>query len=227
MPIGFGIIGGAVICLLLIPITKGRIRALMIFFTALMTAGTGAVSISTPHNLSAVYAVVTFAALGVGGVIIPSSIIAQIACPDELIATITAITLSIRYIGGAIGFAVYSNLFFHKVTENLTDIVATKTLAMQGIVNPTSPQGLAVIAHITELIGNARFNEVKEILATSPMVLRRNAYPIIIASAQEAFAVAYRWPYYVSIAFGAACFILSFFVGDIGSLMTAQIAAAV
>ncbi|OAL03750.1 MFS general substrate transporter [Phaeosphaeriaceae sp. SRC1lsM3a] len=227
LPIGFGIIGGAVICLLLIPITKGRIRALMIFFTALMTAGTGAVSISTPHNLNAVYAVVTFASIGVGGVIIPSSIIAQIACPDELIATITAITLSIRYIGGAIGFAVYSNLFFRKVTDNLTEIVATETLALQGIVNATSPQGLGVIAHITELIGNARFNEVKEIMATSPLVLRRDAYPVLIASAQEAFALAYRWPYYVSIAFGASCVILSFFVGDIGALLTAQVAAPV
>jgi hypothetical protein len=199
----------------------------MILFTALMTAGTGAVAVSTPQNLNTIYAIVTLASIGVGGVIIPSSIIAQIACPDELIATITAITLSIRYIGGAIGFAVYSNLFFRKVTDNLTELVATETLAGQLIVNPTTPQGLRVIAHITELIGNARFNEVKEILATSPQVLRRDAYPLIIASAQEAFALAYKWPYYVSIAFGALCFILSFFVGDIGSLLTAQVAAPV
>jgi hypothetical protein len=39
LPIGFGIIGGAFIALLLIPITKGRITAIMIAFTALMTAG--------------------------------------------------------------------------------------------------------------------------------------------------------------------------------------------
>jgi hypothetical protein len=55
-------------------------------------------------------------------------------------------------------------------------------------------------------------------------VLRRDAYPLIIARAQEAFAMAYKWPYYVSIAFGSLCFILSFFVGDIGPLLTAQIA---
>jgi hypothetical protein len=86
---------------------------------------------------------------------------------------------------------------------------------------------LATIRHVTELIGNARFDEVKHILATSPQVLQRNAYPIIIASSQEAFAMAYKWPYYVSIAFGGLCFILSFFVGDIGPLLTAQIAAPV
>lgn len=196
----------------------------MIFFTAMMTAGTGSICVSTPHNLNLIYALVTIASVGVGGVIIPSSIIAQIACPDELIATITAITLSIRYIGGAIGFAAYSNVFFRNVTKELTDLVATKTLAMQGIVNPLTPEGLGVIAHITELIDNARFNEVKEILATNPQVIQRDAYPQIIASAQEAFALAYRWPYWISIAFGGVCFILSFFVGDITPLLTAQVA---
>lgn len=223
LPIGFGIIGGAVICLVLIPITKGHIKALMIFFTAMMTAGTGAVSISNPHNLPTVYAVVAIASIGVGGVIIPCSIIAQIACPDELIATITAITLSIRYIGGAIGFAVYSNLYFHKFTEYATDIVAVKTIIGNGIV---SPKNIAFVGYLTELVGNAKFTELKAAIAESPMVLNKDSYGLIIAAAQEAFAMAYRYPYWISIAFGAICFILSFFVGDIAPLLTNDVAAA-
>jgi hypothetical protein len=113
LPIGFGIIGGAFIALLLIPITKGRVKAIMIVATAMMTAFCGAVSISRPDNIAVMYVIVTFASLGVGGVIIPGSIIAQIVCPSELIATITAITLAIRYIGGAIGFTAYYNVFYH------------------------------------------------------------------------------------------------------------------
>ncbi|PSN61687.1 MFS general substrate transporter [Corynespora cassiicola Philippines] len=224
LPIGFGIIAGAAICLILIPITKGRIRALMIFFTAMMTAGTGAISAATPHNLNTVYAIVTIASLGIGGVIIPSSIIAQIACPDELIATITAITLSIRYIGGAIGFAVYSNLFFHKFTEYGTDIVAVKTILGTGIVGLDN---IPLITHMVELVGNAKFNELKELIATNPAVLKKDSFPTIVASAQEAFSLAYRYPYWISIAFGGLCFILSFFVGDITALLTDEVAAAV
>ena len=227
LPIGLGIILGAVVCLVLIPITKGRIRALMIVSSAIMTAFTGAIAIATPHNISTMYAIVTFASIGVGAVIIPCSIIAQIACPGELIATVTAITLSLRYIGGAIAFAVYSNLFYHRVEVNLTDLVAKKTLALGAIINPLTPAGLQVIAHVTELMGNARYEEVKQILAMSPQVLQRNAYPKIVAASQEAFARSYQLPYYVSIAFGGACFVLSFFVGDIGPLLTAQIAAPV
>jgi len=224
LPIGFGIIVGAVICLVLIPVTKGRIRLLMIFFTAMMTAGTGAVSIARPDNLSSVYAVVTVASLGVGGVIIPCSIIAQIACPDELIATITAITLSIRYIGGAIGFAVYYNLFYHKVTEALTDSVALKLIAYKGIINPLNPAGIAAITHLTELMGNAQFEAAKTLLATDPQVLQRNAFPQILQATQAAMAQAYRWPYWCSIAFGGTCFLLSFFLGDIDKLLDAHIA---
>lgn len=224
LPIGFGIIGGACICLVLIPATKGRIRELMIFFTAMMTAGTGAMCIATPDNLNVVYALISLASIGVGGVIIPSSIIAQIACPDEQIATITAITLSIRYLGGAIGFAVYSNLFFRKVTIHLTEIVAEKTLAYGAIINPLSADGIAVITLVTNLMGNARFDEVKEIFATNQEVLQRDAFPVVLRASQEAFALAYRWPYWISIAFGGACFILSFFVGNIRGLLTAKVA---
>ncbi|KAF2829029.1 MFS general substrate transporter [Ophiobolus disseminans] len=223
LPIGFGIILGAVVCLVLIPITKGRIRALMIVSSAIMTAFTGAIAIATPHNMSTMYAIVTFASIGVGAVIIPCSIIAQIACPGELIATVTAITLSLRYIGGAIAFSIYANIFYHRVDEHLTEILAKKTLALGAIINPLTPAGLRTIAHVTELMGNARFDEVKQILATSPQVLQRNAFPKMLAASQEAFALAYQLPFYGSIAFGASCFILSFFVGDIGPLLTAQI----
>jgi hypothetical protein len=194
----------------------------MIFFTALMTAGTGAISISNPHNLNTMYAIVTVAAVGVGGVIIPSSIIAQIACPDELIATITAITLSIRYIGGAIGFGVYANLFFRKFVEYGGSIIAVEGIVMNGI---TAPTDVPTILHLVELVGNAKFKELKETVATSPNVLRKDAYPIIIEYAQRAFALAFRYPYWISIAFGGLCFILSFFVQDIGDLLTNEVAA--
>lgn len=216
--------GGAIICLLLIPLTGGHIKALMIFFTALMTAGTGAVSVSTPDNLSAMYAIVTIASIGVGGVMIPSSIIAQIACPDELIATITAMTLSIRYIGGAIGFAVYANLYYRKFKEYATDVIAVDAIIKQGIVAETERP---LISRLVVLVGAAKFDELKTIIETSDKVLRKDAYPIIVFAAQEAFALAYRYPYWISIAFGGVCLILSFFIQDIGQLLTNVVAVSV
>ena len=39
LPIGIGILLGSFIALVLIPVTRGRITHIMVFFTALMTAG--------------------------------------------------------------------------------------------------------------------------------------------------------------------------------------------
>jgi hypothetical protein len=44
--------------------------------------------------------VLIIAGLGIGGILVPASIITTIVCPDDLIATVSALTLSIRVIGG-------------------------------------------------------------------------------------------------------------------------------
>lgn len=93
----------------------------MIFWTAVMTVFTACISFADRHNLNPeIYvrcsndltrttanirlfltqAILTIANVGVGAVIFPASIMAQIYCPTEFIGTITAISLAIRYIGG-------------------------------------------------------------------------------------------------------------------------------
>lgn len=212
LPIGFGIIGGAAIALMLIPVIKGRTTILMIVATAIMTAGTGAMSASTPYNLAVTYVVVTIASIGVGAVIIPSSIIAQIVCPPELIGTITAITLSIRYIGGAIGFTAYYNIFYHKLEGYLTDMVGYAIVA-NGIAEQTD---VTTIGTLITLASQAMFEDLAGYIQTSPTVGQKEiAYDVVVKATQEAFALGYRWPYWMSIAFGGVCFILAFGLKDI------------
>ncbi|EUC30153.1 hypothetical protein COCCADRAFT_7762 [Bipolaris zeicola 26-R-13] len=226
LPIGFGIMGGAFIGLLLIPITGGRFREIMIFITSVATASTALLSINTPHNVGAIVAIASVACTAIGAVIIPSTVIAQIAAPDEYIATVTALTLSIRYIGGAIGYSIYINLMTRQATKYL-GLMAQNTIALQAIVNPLIPAGREAIKNIVVGIANGQFEEVQRIMATDPTVLQRDAYPIILAASREAWAQAYKLPYYVSIAFGGATVILSFFIGDIRQYMTSKIAVHV
>lgn len=161
LPIGFGIIGGAVISLVLIGVTKGRIRFVMMFFTALMTAGTGAMALATPRNLNTMYGLLTIASVGVGGVIVPCSIIATIICPDDIIATITALTLSIRVLGGAIGFTIYYNIFYKKLVPLLTEIVGIRALAFQLI-----QFNMTLDAELVTLAANAQFTALRNITDT-------------------------------------------------------------
>jgi MFS family permease len=211
LPIGLGIIFGAVLGLVLFGVTKGRTTPLMIFWTIFMTAFTGAMSVATTTNLNpTIYAILTLASVGVGAVIIPSSIIAQIVCPTELIGTVTAITLSIRYIGGAIGFTAYYNVFFHKFLTVYT-LPAGFEIASAGVTGDYK-----TLFTLITLAAQAQYQDLHDFIATSPSVyMKDQAYDIVIHQVQEAFVFAYRWPYWISIAFGGVCIICSFFLRDI------------
>jgi hypothetical protein len=182
----------------------------MIVCTGLMTAGTGLMSLARTDNLKDVYAIVTFASLGTGAVIIPASIIAQTVCPPELIGTVTAITLAVRYIGGAIAFSAYYNIFYPKLLSNLTRIGGA------ALFQPTITYDVATITTMLTLAAQAMYGKLRDFIATAPYLNQREiAYDIVIKATQESFALAYRWPYYMSIAFGGICFICAFGLKDI------------
>lgn len=212
---------GAVLCLVLIGVTKGRIRELMIFFSALMTAGTGAMALGEVDNLNLMYGLVTIASIGVGGVIVPCTVITTIICPDDLVATITALTLSIRVLGGAVGFTVYYNVFYRRLVPAVTNIVGGRAIIVQ--------MGIADFNLATEmatLSANAQFRQLREVIASLPDTIASKpyAFDIIVEATQYAFAVAYKWPYYISIAFGLISFICSCFLGDIRGFMDDHVA---
>ena len=81
---------------------------------------------------------------------------------------------------------------------------------------------------IAYLVGSAQYDQLKAYIKLNPLVEKKDqAFDLIIASSQEAFAKAYRYPYWMSIAFGGICLILSFGLGDIRRfLMTDRVAAA-
>jgi hypothetical protein len=216
LPIGFGIIGGSVINLGLIFVLRGRIRWLMTFWCVFMTAFVGAMSVARTDNLQpTVYPILTLASIGVGAVIIPCSLIAQIVCPTDLIGTITAITLSIRYIGGAVGFAVFYNVFFHKYYA-IANNVAAPIVAEAGITRDF----FELIAAVS-LGSNAVFEELKDLIATSLTISHRDtAYQTIMDATHYTFGIAYQWPYWISIAFGGVCIICCLFLRDIKQFMS-------
>lgn len=215
LPIGFGIIGGSVLNLGLILVTKGKTKWLMIFWCVWMTAFVGAMSIARTDNLNpTVYAIVTLACVGVGAVIIPCSLIAQIICPTDLIGTITAITLSIRYIGGAVGFGVFYNVFFHKYYFLANDIAAP----IVSKANITSD--FFELITLVSLGSNAVYGQLSDLIATSPTISHKDtAYQTIMDATQYTFGIAYAWPYWISIAFGGTCIITCLFLRNITQFM--------
>jgi len=210
LPIGFGIIAGAFVTLVAIGMSKGRTTIIMIVSTVIMTAFSGAMAAATPYNLNPViWPIITLSCFGVGCVIIPCSIVAQIMAPTELIGTITAITLSIRYIGGAIAFTAYYNVFYAKFYPLAT--LVGFDVAAAGICGdyPT-------LFKMINYAGRSQFALLHDIIDNNPNVMMKDiAFDFIIDRIQVAFAKAYVWPYYISIAFGGVCIVAACFLRDI------------
>jgi hypothetical protein len=213
-PVGFGILVGACIVLWLLSVFRGGNRMLMIISSVTMTAGCGAMAAATRYNLNAVYGILIIAGLGIGGIVIPASIITTIICPDDLIGTVAALTLAIRVIGGAIGYTTYYNVFFNKLVPILTENIGFACV-QNGIYNASD---------IREIIGLTGTSLVEAILFHPAVNGNVTKYENLVLAGELAYAAAYPWVYYTSIAFGGVSVIAACFLGDINKYMDDHVA---
>lgn len=138
----------------------------------------------------------------------------QIICPPDLIATITALTLSIRVLGGSIGYCIYYNVFISKFGPN----------AIAGIGGALAEAGIFDVAILTEVIALTGASLLEEIGELPGIAGNETLYNAIVLAGQVAYADAYKYVYYTSTAFGAISIIAAIFVGDISEFMDDKIA---
>lgn len=103
---------------------KGGAKWVLFIASLILTSFGGAMAIVTPDNEKRVIALGTVAGLGLGGLIVPSATVAMIASPDALITTCAALSLSVRAVGGSIGYSIYYNIFANKLTVRLPLYIA-------------------------------------------------------------------------------------------------------
>ncbi|KAL8850235.1 MAG: hypothetical protein Q9221_004834 [Calogaya cf. arnoldii] len=214
VPIGFSILVGAFVVLWLLSVFRGHNRELMIGSSILMTAGIGALACARAGNLHQLWGLLVIAGLGIGGIVVPASIITIIICPDDLIATVAALTLAIRVIGGAIGYTTYYNVFINKFVANAEHYIGG---AMVTRLNITS---VPVITHAIELTGASLLEDIRLL----PGLQSELAYQTVVKAGQIAFAESYKWVYLVSIAFGGISILASCFLGNIDQYMDDHVA---
>lgn len=215
MPYAFGVYAGCVISLALLSFFKGQIKWLIFGSSVLMTVGCGCLSLARRDNINQIYPILFIAGLGVGGITIPVSTVASIICAGDVIATVTALTISIRIIGGAVGYAVYFNVWISKLRPELGRLVAP-ACARVGITDR------ALIGEIIRLTGASLVNQIKNLPG-----ITEQKWAVIVAAGQEAFVLAYRWPYYCSVAFGMVSVIASLFLEDISEHVDDTIVAKI
>jgi hypothetical protein len=178
----------------------------------LITAGSGAMAALKRDNIWLSYLLLIISGLGIGGIVVPASIITAIICPDELIATVTALTISIRVLGGAIGYAIYYNVFLEHFKVNVLKEI-NPVLSAAGIKSEVAVTG------IINLTGAGLINVIRTLPGMTDEL-----WLILVAKGQQAYAESYPFVYYVSIAFGLLATIASLFLTNIDHYMTDHIA---
>ncbi|KAG9553856.1 MFS multidrug transporter-like protein, partial [Aureobasidium melanogenum] len=218
LPVGLSILTGACVVLWLLSVFRGHNKVMMIISSILMTAGCGALSVARVDNLNQLWGILVVAGLGIGGIVVPASIITTIICPDDLIATVAALTLSIRVIGGSIGYSVYYNTFISRFVPAATHYIGGTMIYKLNITSP------AIIKAAIELTGASLLPELQTLPGIKGVP---GAYEMVVIAGRVAYAEAYKYVYYVSIAFGAVSIIAACFLGDINKYMDDHVAVVI
>lgn len=191
-------------------------------------------SIGGTDNMYQLWGILVLAGLGIGGIVVPASIITTIICPDvscfcckggslttdislrqDLIATISALTLSIRVVGGGIGYTIYYNVFISKFVPAATHYIGGVMMKELNITD------VKLIGEAIELTGASLLGELRTIPGIAG---NETAYQMVVGAGQIAYAEGYKWVYYVSIAFGGVSIVAACFLGDIQKYMTDHVA---
>ncbi|EXJ55395.1 hypothetical protein A1O7_08322 [Cladophialophora yegresii CBS 114405] len=201
---------GATVMNALLTILKGNNRELLLTSCVLMTAFTGSMAVANPTNPGLAVGLATVAGFGIGGVIVPAATIAMTACPDSLIATATALTLTIRFVGGSIGYSIYYNVFSEKLARKLPERVLDFAL-QAGL--PRSSAATFVQTFLT-LPAN-----VSDVVGVTPAIVEAATM-----GSRWAYSDALAYVWYTSIPFGVLSIIGCLMIGDISKYMTNRIA---
>jgi hypothetical protein len=160
------------------------------------------------------WGLLVLASLGIGGIVVPASIMTTIICPDDLIATVAALTLAIRVIGGSIGYCVYYNVYVSKFRPHAITYIGGAMMRI-GIKDPM------VIKEAIVLTGESMLSELHHLPGIAGNETR---YEILVKAGQMAFAESYKYVYLVSIAFGAVSIVAACLLGDISKYMDNHVA---
>ncbi|KAK3695494.1 major facilitator superfamily domain-containing protein [Podospora appendiculata] len=214
LPFAFGTLTGCILSLLLLSALREHIKWILFGASCLMTAGCGGLAAARVDNIQLVYAILFIAGLGVGGIIVPASTVTTIICPQDLLATITSLTMAVRIIGGVIGYAIYYNVFANKLVPALTAAVGEACVRV-GITD------MALIGEIIGLTAESLVDRIRELPGVDEAV-----WTSILEAGQRAYAEVYPWVYYCSLAFGAVSIVASVFLEDISEFIDDHVEVA-
>lgn len=154
------------------------------------------------------------ALIGVGGVLIPNQVIITVITPDDLIGSVTALTVGLRSQAQVIGLSLFYSRLVTEVTKN----------ALKDIVPPILAAGVYDAKVIIALVTSLTAVPFKDYVVRIPQL----ADPVHFAAVQEAaiqcFSQSFKSVYFITIAFGIPACIAASMMGDVSKFMDNHVA---
>lgn len=210
IPFGFSFLIGIAAFGWTIDLSKGLIREPFLIASAMMTAGIGAMVAVTPLTSSLSTGLSFLGGLGVGGVYIPAIVVLTIVVPEDLIGSIAGLGLAVRGIGNQVGYTLFYNLFYPKLTTLLTANVGLAVVQAGFPISEAKPLILDIVAKNTTAI--------MELPGLTPAIL-----DIALAATAESFVQSLKPVFYSSIAFGGAAIVACLAMPTIKKYMTDRV----
>ncbi|QDS78157.1 hypothetical protein FKW77_005044 [Venturia effusa] len=210
---GLAVTIGAIFFNSLLSSWKGGARYTLFLASLVLTCFSGGMSVVTPENETTVIALGTVGGFGLGGLIVPSATVAMIASPDALITTCAALSLSVRAVGGSIGYSIYYNIFANKLKVKLPTRIA------QYAIKAGLPLASAKLFVETLLTAPA---QVAKIPGVTPAVLAGAA-----KGEQWAYADSLQYVWYTTIAFGILSMACSLLIPNTKKFQTNRVAVQI
>jgi hypothetical protein len=207
LPVGFAIIFGIIIINFGITTFHGANRELLMASSIAMTVGTGLLAIVRPSDPGFGVGMTILAGIGAGGIVQPAVTMLTIISPDEIIATIAAMTISIRLVGAAIGYAISFNVLQSHLV-NLQTNIATAVFQAGLPLNETIPFVGALLTH--NKIALDEFPQLIQLVGEEAL--------------ESTYLGGLKEVYLVNIAFGVAALVACLFLGNIKKYMVDRIA---
>ena len=167
------------------------------------------------NNINTVWAPFIFGLVGVGGVLFPNQLVVTVITPDDLLATVTSLTFTVRGASQVVALAILQNRLVAEVTKNAYTYIVPAALTV-GIFDAT-----AITSLVQNLTGVPFHEYVPKYL---PEVNTPANYDLLQAACIEAFGLSFPLLYYIGLAFGIAACLASVFMGDVSEYMDKHIA---
>jgi hypothetical protein len=172
-----------------------------------MAAGIGGLAAVDQNNPGRGVGLSFLGAVGIGGTVQPAVTMLTIISPDDMIATITAASISIRLIGATIGYALNFNIF------------ETRLIGItQAVINVGVRAGLPLPEVLNMAFALSSQNETA--LANFPVAIVDEAE----AAALAIYVGAFKTVYLVSLVFSGGALIASCFLKDIREYLVDRVA---